>query len=391
MTPPRRVAILSFSPIARDARVLRQLEYLARHYVVDVIGYGEPPALPTGARFWPVPQTPRWVRVLSTALLLPGRLWPEPFYAAWYWARPDHRAAYRALSALRLDVIHANDILALPAACRAAQQVGARVVMDLHEYAPLELEDRALWRWLVQPRVAHYLRRYAPRADASVTVNATIAERYARDWGFAPEVVMNVPALEPQIGMRPTDPARIQLIHHGGAMRRRQLGLMIDALAGTEARYELHFRLVGDPAYLAELRELAEQRAPGRVFFHPSVPPAQIVQAIADHDVGFYLLPPVGYNEAAASPNKFFDFVNAGLAICVGPSPEMARLVEQHGFGVVAPSFEPAEVARRLNALTPAEIDEMKGRALQARQVLNAEVEMNKLLTLYANLFAEAV
>ena len=102
--------------------------------------------------------------------------------------------------------------------------------------------------------------------------------------------------------------------------------------------------------------------------------------------MGLYVLPPLNFNYSAASPNKFFDFVAAGLAVCIGPSPEMARLVRQFDFGVVAYSFDPRDMATLLNELNPAEIDRMKHNALTASDHLNADVEMAKLLEIYGQL-----
>lgn len=384
------IAVLAFSPIARDARVLRQVTYLSRYYNVHVLGFVDNTWIPGATRVWPLPHPPRWWRALGAALFLPpGRIWPAGFYEAWYWTRPEHRAAYQALLSIRPDVIHANDVQAIPVAFRAAAQTGAQVIVDLHEYAPLELEDGRLWRFFVKPRAEYYLRRWMPQAAAAITVNDTLAERYAREWAFTPIVVRNAPALTPEVGFRATEPARIHLVHHGGTLRRRRTELMIEAIAQADSRYHLHFILVGDPVYIEELREQAQALAPTRIHFHPPVPATEVVTRIAQYDVGFYILPPAGYNEAAALPNKFFDFVNAGLAVCTGPSMEMARLSEQYGFGIVAPSFDPAAVAQTLNRLTAEDIDRMKRNALAARRSLNADVEMGKLLAVYERLLAE--
>ena len=48
-----------------------------------------------------------------------------------------------------------------------------------------------------------------------------------------------------------------------------------------------------------------------------------------DYDVGLYLLPPTNFNQRYALPNKFFEFIQGRLAIAIGPSPEMAKLVER--------------------------------------------------------------
>ncbi len=66
-------------------------------------------------------------------------------------------------------------------------------------------------------------------------------------------------------------------------------------------------------------------------------------------------------------------------------------MCRQYGFGVVADSFNPQTVAKTLNRLTPGAIDQMKHAALDAAQLLNADVELNKLVHLYQKLAREQV
>ena len=102
--------------------------------------------------------------------------------------------------------------------------------------------------------------------------------------------------------------------------------------------------------------------------------------------MGLFLIPPVNFSYQMTLPNKFFEFIMAGLAVAIGPSPAMASIVEQYGLGVVADSFEPEDLARRLNALSADDIDAMKHRSLAVARELNAENEMRQLLDIYARL-----
>jgi glycosyltransferase involved in cell wall biosynthesis len=119
------------------------------------------------------------------------------------------------------------------------------------------------------------------------------------------------------------------------------------------------------------------------------VPPHQISETVNAYDIGLHLLPPVSFNSAQALPNKFFEFMMAGLALAIGPSPEMMRIVQEYELGVVASSFEPADLAQRLNALSPEEINAMKRHSLEAAKRFNAEVEMRKLLAIYQRVLSE--
>jgi glycosyltransferase involved in cell wall biosynthesis len=115
----------------------------------------------------------------------------------------------------------------------------------------------------------------------------------------------------------------------------------------------------------------------------------EIVERIAIFDMGIFLLPFSEFNSFAALPNKFFEFIASGLAVCVGPSPEMASLTREFGLGIVVESFDPENVARVLNSLRASDIDRMKLRAIGASKLLNADTEMAKLVDLYRQLLKQ--
>jgi glycosyltransferase involved in cell wall biosynthesis len=379
----RRISVVAFSPIREDARVLRQIRCLAADYEVSVVGYGElDSAHADGVRMYNVPLPEAFVarNLRDVPKLVLGRALPQVGYEHWYWDRRDHRAAFDALLASRPELVLANDWDALPIAARVAEQTGAKIVLDLHEYGPAQFNRRRAWMLLISPMISYFLRRHAARASAFMTVNQSIADRYAADFGFTPSVVMNIPELHSTPPFRATDPQRVRLVHHGIPTPDRRLETMIEALALCDARYELHLMLMDrNRAYVERLRQLAERIAPGRVRFDPAVPPGKIVETIAHFDLGIFILEPHSYNAEVALPNTLFEFIAAGLAVCVGPSIEMARVVREHGCGIVTDSFEAAACAAALNRLGAEQIDEMKRGSLRAREELTSAVELAKL------------
>jgi hypothetical protein len=91
-------------------------------------------------------------------------------------------------------------------------------------------------------------------------------------------------------------------------------------------------------------------------------------------------------NHINALPNKFFDFVMAGLGIAILPLPSMRKIVEEHGIGVVASSFFTQEMAIALNNLTVERINQFKQNSLELAKTINAEHEMEKLMGIYGKL-----
>jgi glycosyltransferase involved in cell wall biosynthesis len=398
----KAVCIITFSPVARDVRVLRQIQYLSRRYDVTAIGEGRAHPM------WSSMEGVRWVptlpigpeaaarrlarKAIGLSMLLAGRLYP-PLFERWYWRQPIMKDTLAKAVASGADALHANDWNTLPIAVEAAKKLGGRVVVfDAHEYGPLELADRLGWRVAYSAMIRRLLRRYAPAADASLTVAPAIAERYKRELGIDPLVLMNAPANTgpPPQEAAAFDPEDIRLVYHGGAIPNRGLEAMIRTLALCERRYTLHLLLVGDDlAYIRRLKALAEELTPGRVTFHDPVPPEEIIGHIASYQVGFCFVAPTNYNNLVCLPNKFFDFIAAGLPVCIGPSPSMIEIADSYGFACVAASFEPRDLAAALNGLSAARLAEMRAAARRAAGEINADREMGKLVEVYERLLGE--
>lgn len=357
----RRPQILSLaaSDLGRDPRVARQRSVLQSCGDTWSAGLAAPA---DASAFVPLQTRPRTPlrRALSLARLLLRR--HQAFARDRFWLPPDPNRP------TRWDLVVANDVEMLPL---AFQQVaaGGGVLLDAHEYAPREFEDRLYWQVLHQPHRTWLCRTYLPSVDGFVTVCDGIADEYARVFGVPrPEVVPNMPPRQ-EGTPHPTAGDRIRMVHHGLASPSRSIELMIDLMQLLDERFTLDLMLVEpDERYARSLRRRAAGNA--RIKFRTPVPTAEIVAATREYDIGLFLLPPRNFNYRFALPNKFFEFVQARLAIAIGPSPEMARLVAQHGLGVVADAFTPTALAKKLVALDPAAVDAYKAAAHRAADVL---------------------
>jgi glycosyltransferase involved in cell wall biosynthesis len=384
--PRQRICIISYSPIKSDGRVLRQIEYLRCDYDLTVIGYGDPPSIAgIDWRLFPPHRDTLLSKIVRNSLQIVGRALP-PAYDLLEIARAQYWKARRAIPPDAAAIL-ANDLSALPAAAHAARRTGAKLIFDAHEYSPLEHETRK-FKLLETPYRTYLLRKYAPRADASMTVCAPIAERYAREFGLQPIVVMNAPPYQP-VPPHPVQPDRIRLIHHGIYSPDRHPDSMIRAVALADRRFELYFMLIARPDELDGLKRLADDIAPGRVFFVPPCAPAEIVSRIAEYDLGFCLIAPSSYNNQMSLSNKFFECVMAGLGVVIGQSPAMIDVASRFGFGCIAASFEPRDLAEALNALTTERIETLRANARAAARTLNADAEMGKVTALFSALLAD--
>jgi glycosyltransferase involved in cell wall biosynthesis len=403
-----RIGVLAFSPVHRDARVLRQAEALATRHSVLAIGYGPQPEsfarrgidwISLGDEPRPRPRpSGTWKRAIHSVttrarLLLrigagiAARLWPR-LHIWIFWRVSARRDALEQLLEGEVDAVSANDWDALAVAAEVSERTGARVVFDAHEYAPLQFENRRWWSLVDAPHRRYILSRYAPSIDASTTVSPVIAERLAAEYGLRPELVLSAPAPSGT----PADTTHLQvlkLVHHGAASPGREPERMIQAVASCGGRVNLEFILVGDVSYIEHLKARARDLAPHDISFRDPVPPDEIVATLAGYDMGIFVLPSNTFNHRAALPNKLFDFIGAGLAVCIGPSEAMAEIVRRYDCGVITHSFEPEDVADALMAVDLPRLRLMQAGSRRASaDDLNAQHQMAKMLDVFEGSFA---
>lgn len=357
--------IVSFSTLTRDPRVQRQIDLLAPGHEVTTVGFGPSPhpdvthvELPGDTRAWPS----------SKEHLLTRR------YRRAYWDMSAVRAAQDALTDRvgATDIVLANDVNTLPLALWLAPRLGVHA--DLHEYAPREKEHVRSWRWFIAPYQRWICRTCLPEVASITTVSPGLAAEYTDRFGVDVEVVTNASAYEDR-APRPTG-ATIRLLHTGVARANRRLESMIDALREAPESFTLDLMLVpSEPGYIEALRERAADLP--AVTFRDPVPYTELVSTVAEYDVSIVVFPATTFNLEHSLPNKLFEAVQARTAVLVGPSPDMAELVREHGIGEVLEGADAASLRAALETMTPADVDRFKQAADAAAQVLSAEHQVD--------------
>ncbi len=375
----RKILIICFENPNSSPRVDRHIAILRERFAVTVVGT-HPPDAP-GVEFVPIERRSRPMprKLLALAQLKLGA------YEQFYWSAAHVRSALHQLADSRFDLIIAHNFEALPLALALAR--GAKVMLDAHEYAPREFEDRWQWRFLYQDFRRHLCTRYMSRADAVTTVCGAIASEYDARFGTRSVVVNNAGSYH-ELSPSSTRPDRIRMIHHGAAFPSRRLESMIELMRMLDERFRLDLMLVpGDARYRRRLEAMA--RRDPRIRFIPPVPMRNIVSFTHRYDIGLFLLPPTNFNYRFALPNKLFEFIQARLAVAIGPSPEMARVVNEWDCGVVARDFSVDAMATCLAGLDAAELARYKSNADRAARALHVGVAAPVVLGLVEDLLRD--
>ena len=272
--------------------------------------------------------------------------------------------------------MHANDLDTLPAGWLLARRGRARLVYDAHELYS-EFEEPA-------PRMARALtlrleRMLARRADAVVTVGDGVARELGSRLGLRrePLIVPNAPA-RTEIAAREPSSGPLRVVYQGGLGPGRSLDdLLRAAVDGVELTIRIRMARPDDLRAAIAARGLGD-----RVRVAEPVEPAGVLEALAGFDVGLIFDRPTTRNSALSTPNKFFEYLMAGLAVVAPRLETLGPLVESERIGVV---YEPGspDALREALELLARDRDGLAGMQARARALalgrFNAEASAGTL------------
>jgi glycosyltransferase involved in cell wall biosynthesis len=214
-----------------------------------------------------------------------------------------------------------------------------------------------------------------------MTVCQGIAREYVKTYNISlPQIVYNAPPFQ-HLKPTTTQNSIIRLVHHGASLKGRRLESLIEMMAYLDDRYTLDFFLMPDGnGYLQQLKSLA--KGDSRIKFNDPVAMQDLPKVCNQYDVGVYTLPPSNFNNLNALPNKIFEFIQARLALAIGPSPEMSQIVRDYNCGVVAKDYSAKALAEALLTLSQDNIANYKKNSALAAKVLCAENSSETILNL---------
>ncbi len=377
------VAVLSFSRLALDRRVLRQCELVSEldgPPLVIAYGQSDDDIMFPFVRL-PVPRPTTVHRLKTLARQFPSHL-GEAAAKAGFWVEPAHRSALAALKAAQPKLVIANDWPALVVAAAYKAASGALVHYDSHEFAIQEFEERTYWRLVYKPMVKYLERMAVASADSVSTVGPTLAELLKHQYNLAtlPAVVRNMPhrVIMPTASETPWP---LRILFHGHVLPGRGLEALIGSMPQWRERHQLTIRGDGDAGYLAGLAaQAAGFGCSGQITFERAVAPDDVIPAAArTADVGIVCIPLETGQQRVSMPNKLFEYIGAGLAVVTTPADDLQQIVNTHGIGVACRDASSIAIAEAINGLTTERVAGFKAATRVAAHVLCWEHEREAL------------
>ncbi len=128
------------------------------------------------------------------------------------------------------------------------------------------------------------------------------------------------------------------------------LDAVLDAAADLKrrGRRDIKLVLIGDGKCKDALVQRASREGLDNVLFLPPVKKTEIARITASFDCGLQILADVPAFYYGTSPNKFFDYISAGLPVVTNYPGWLADLITQHGCGLAVAPNSPVAFAGAL-------------------------------------------
>lgn len=378
--PPATALVLSYSGIATDPRVRRQIDWLrGAGWTVDSLGLDGVAAEGVRAHYQLATLSPPLRGRLGT--LLTHRFLPPRVRFRLLLTNRVPRELRDRLRQGEYELVVFNEYEFTPWVADRRDftpaAMPARLHLDIHEYRNPSLRRRTLGGRLTGNHY-RWTRRHLgdPRFTSRTVVNRPIGQMYAREFGIVePTPVLNAPPYVDQ-SPSPVDPDEIRLLFHGLPAWSRGFDQILAAMRELPQRFSMTFMLMPHGNRIAELQAVIDSHpARDRIKIVPPAPMREIAQHINQYDLEIILYRPIDPNLELALPNKFFESMQGRLGVIVGESPLMAGIVREYGNGIVAGGFEASDLVAALRDLTAADVARLKDRADAAARQLNAEAE----------------
>jgi glycosyltransferase involved in cell wall biosynthesis len=284
------------------------------------------------------------------------------------------------------DILLANDLDALLPNYWISKIKDLELVFDSHE---IFSEAPTLHNRPVKKKIWKILEKsIVPKLNHFYTVSNSYADWFENEYKNRPEVVMNVPLVQPN----PETELKIKLpeisnekilIYQGAINFSRGIESMIQAMEFIE---NAQLWIIGNGPKKLEFENLTrELNLENKVKFLGNVSPDQLKLITPKADLGLSLEEDFGISYRFALPNKIFDYTHAGIPVLGTFLPEIKNTIETYGLGKTIENHNPKHIAEMIKLMLSEGKFAYSENLKKAAGVFNWPNEEKKLEKIYSS------
>ena len=293
---------------------------------------------------------------------------------------PFDLAFFRAAEKYPADLILAEDLPALKASALLKRQWNCHLIFDSHEFYPEQNVFSAR-----QKKIMHDVtKRFIGDCDEVITVSDGIAEKFADFYGIKkPHVIHNVTVMENTAksnkfhALLKLSQDQIIVLYQGGIIPERNIENVLKGfLAANVANTHLVFLGPSAPQFLEKLKKIAGKALNNSIHFLEAVPREELLAYTASADFGVIPYKVIDLNTKYCMPNKFFEFIQAGLPILSNDLIEIEKILKKiGGGGMIHDLNSPGKAAEAIRVMLTRDLKHDHELLLSAREKLSWNTE----------------
>jgi glycosyltransferase involved in cell wall biosynthesis len=282
-------------------------------------------------------------------------------------------------------VFIAMDYTLLPLLTEISRDKSGVVCYEAREYFQGQNHSSLIWR-LFMPRIVRGIEgKYINGCTIVTTVSQGISNLLYENYQMKsyPEVIYGFPM--EKITRNSNLITSIQIVFHGNLTKDREIDRFIKYFDFHSTNSELTIRGNGDGHYIKTIERYIQDRdLESKVHIEKAVSKSDLLRFTSQHDFGLIPWRNNFPQKKYSMPNKFFEYISAGLPVICTDDSEIAEIVKEHKMGIVFSYSEIEKLAEALKFLDQIEYDKLKSNVETFRTNLGFSHQENKLLSLYS-------
>jgi glycosyltransferase involved in cell wall biosynthesis len=226
-------------------------------------------------------------------------------------------------------------------------------------------------------------RKTVPKFKLGYTVSESIAGEFNRRYGVKYAVIRNITRLRE---FNSSASSEKFILYQGAVNEARAFEYLIPAMKMIDCKLVI----CGDGNFMNQLKQLIkDNNVENKVELKGMLLPDELWDISQKAAIGMGVAENTGINQYLALPNKFFDYIHAGLPQIAMNFPEYININQQFEVAVLIDDISPERIADTVNNLLHNDVlyQRLRANCLKARQVLNWQQEEKKLLDFYQSVF----